>query len=165
MPRHTSISALPVALSLGLAACADLNRLAPTTGARLSGIDTTSSAAPTPSPAPDATPSPAAPPASFGFKATGLPGVTRRIELELASGDTIVASTSFATDNLGGGLAWPLELIPRASLSLTARALDANRVMTLATASVVPATVGWPSVDLAFQPTVYRFAEIGRAHV
>jgi hypothetical protein len=158
MPRHNSISALPVALSLGLAACADLNRLAPTTGARLSGIDATSSAAPTPSPAPDATSSPAPPPASFAFTWSGLPMVTRRLEVSLASGDTVIASTSLTP----GVATWDPGVAPGATLSLEVRAHDERRLVAVATASVVQADGRQTSVELAFQPTVYRFAGTGQ---
>ena len=157
-PRHSRRTLLITlqALSLGLAAC--------TNPMMLQGAGRLNQASPGPSPAstgpspsasPDATPT--APPTGFAFTWSGLPMVTRRLEVSLASGDTVIASTSLTPDRV----TWAPDLAPGATLSLEVRALDERRLVALATASVVPVDGSRMSVELAFQPTVYLVAGNG----
>ena len=158
-PRHRRRT-LPLtlqALSLGLAAC--------TNPMLLQGAGRLNQASPAPSPAstgpsPSASPdaSPTAPPTGFAFTWSGLPMVTRRLEVSLASGDTVIASTSLTPDRV----TWAPDLAPGATLSLEVRALDERRLVALATASVVPVDGRRTSVELSFQPTVCRFAGTGQ---
>ena len=157
-PRHSRRTLLITlqALSLGLAACTNpmmlqgagrLNQASP--------APSPASTAPSPSASLDATPT--APPTGFAFTWSGLPMVTRRLEVSLASGDTVIASTSLTPDRA----TWAPDLAPGATLSLEVRAHDERRLVALATASVVPVDGSRMSVELAFQPTVYLVAGNG----
>ncbi|MEB3187152.1 MAG: hypothetical protein VKP72_06905 [bacterium] len=79
--------------------------------------------------------------------------------MSLASGDTVIASTSLTP----GVATWDPGVAPGATLSLEVRAHDERRLVAVATASVVPADGSRPSVNLAFQPTVWMVAGTDRS--